>query len=145
VDGAFGKVLVVDDEPKICAVLNAFLKTRGYQVMSASSGQEAMTAVLRERPDVVLLNVGMPEAGGTEVFKQIRALDPRARVIMITDDGDEERTKRFLAMGAFDCVAKPLDLNYLDRAVVALVTERVLEKSSESPVSKPPKLTPESG
>ena len=129
-DQAVGRILVVDDEPKICAVLNAFLKARGYQVVSASSGDEAMTAILRERPDVVLLDIRMPEMDGKALFQHIRALDPKTCVILITDDGDEEQAKQFLAMGAFDCVAKPFDLTYLDRTVVALVTERRMETSS---------------
>ena len=129
-DQPLGKILVVDDEPKICAALNAFLKTRGYAVVSASSSDEAVTAILRERPDVVLLDIRMPETGGMEVFQHIRALDPKVRVIITTGDGDEERAKQFLAMGAFDFVAKPFDLMYLDRTVVALVTERRLTVSS---------------
>jgi two-component system nitrogen regulation response regulator GlnG len=129
-DQPLAKILVVDDEPKICAVLSAFLKTRGYQVVSTSSGQEAVTAMLCERPDVVLLDIRMPEMGGMELFQHIRVLDPKARIIMITGDGDEERAKQFLAMGAVEFIAKPFDLAHLDQAVAALVTERRMEASS---------------
>lgn len=112
-----GRVLVVDDETEVRLVLREFLTGRGYEVTVAESGVEAIAALEKERPDVVLLDVSMPEMDGVETLKRIVALHATLPVIMVTANADIAVTSRLLALGAADYIPKPFDLEYLDQAV----------------------------
>src|SRR5262245_8059501 len=117
-----GKVLVVDDEPEVRQVLVEFLSSRGYDVVAAAGGGEAVTMVETVKPDLVLLDVAMPEMDGVETLKRIVAIDPSLAVIMVTANADIGITSKLLALGAVDYVPKPFDLDYLDQAVSIQVT-----------------------
>jgi CheY-like chemotaxis protein len=117
-----GKVLVVDDEPEIRQILVEFLSRRGYDVSMASGGAEAVAVVRTSRPDLVLLDVAMPEMDGVETLRRIVAIQPALSVIMVTANADIGTTSRLLALGAVDYVPKPIDLDYLDQAVSTQVT-----------------------
>src|SRR5678816_2005451 len=77
-----GKVLVVDDELEVRQVLREFLSSRGYDVSTASGGAEAVAIVGTIKPDLVLLDVAMPEMDGVETLKRIVAIEPALAVIM---------------------------------------------------------------
>jgi CheY-like chemotaxis protein len=117
-----GKVLVVDDEPEVRQVLLEFLSSRGYDVEAASGGAEAVAIVEAARPDLVLLDVAMPDMDGVETLKRINAIAPDLAVIMVTANADIGITSKLLALGAVDYVPKPFDLDYLDQAVSIQVT-----------------------
>jgi CheY-like chemotaxis protein len=117
-----GKVLVVDDEPEVRQVLLEFLSSRGYDVTAASGGAEAVAFVEIDKPDLVLLDVAMPDMDGVETLKRIVAIDPTLAVIMVTANADIGITSKLLALGAVDYVPKPFDLDYLDQAVSIQVT-----------------------
>lgn len=117
-----GKVLVVDDEPEVRQVLLEFLSSRGYDVTAASGGAEAVALVESVRPDLVLLDVAMPEMDGVETLRRIVAIEPSLAVIMVTANADIGVTSKLLALGAVDYVPKPFDLDYLDQAVSIQVT-----------------------
>src|SRR5687767_5293031 len=117
-----GKVLVVDDELEVRQILLEFLSRRGYDVTTAAGGAEALAVVGTVKPDLVLLDVAMPDMDGVETLKQIVAIDPALAVIMVTANADIGVTSRLLALGAVDYVPKPVDLDYLDQAVSTQVT-----------------------
>jgi CheY-like chemotaxis protein len=117
-----GKVLVVDDEPEVRQVLIEFLSSRGYDVIPASRGAEAVAIVERDKPDLVLLDVTMPDMDGVETLRRINAIAPDLAVIMVTANADIGVTSKLLALGAVDYVPKPFDLDYLDQAVSIQVT-----------------------
>jgi CheY-like chemotaxis protein len=117
-----GKVLVVDDEPEVRQVLVEFLSTRGYDVVPASRGAEAVAIVEMDKPDLVLLDVSMPDMDGVETLRRINAIAPDLAVIMVTANADIGVTSKLLALGAVDYVPKPFDLDYLDQAVSIQVT-----------------------
>ena len=103
-------VLVVDDLPANVRLLDAVLSPRGYRVLGAGSGPEALALVAEHRPDLVLLDIVMPEMDGYEVCRRLRQ-DPATAflpVVMITASGDQERLLAIEA-GADDFVAKPFD------------------------------------
>jgi adenylate cyclase len=104
------RVLVVDDTPENIRLLEAVLGPRGYTVDSASSGAEALERLAAEPPDLVLLDIVMPELDGYEVCRRIRASSQTAvlPVVMITASGDAEKV-RALEAGADDFVMKPFD------------------------------------
>ena len=112
-----GRVLVVDDDTEVRLILREFLTGRGYEVTVAEGGAEAIAALEKERPDVVLLDVAMPEMDGVETLKRIVALRPTLPVIMVTANADIVVTAKLLALGAADYIPKPFDLEYLDQAV----------------------------
>ncbi len=124
---SLGKVLIVDDEPEVRQVLQEFLSGRGYDVLVAESGSAALIALGGDRPDLVLLDVAMPDMVGVETLRRIVALLPSMSVIMVTANTDIATTSKLLAMGAVDYIPKPFDLDYLDQAVsiqVAAAQER---------------------
>jgi class 3 adenylate cyclase/CheY-like chemotaxis protein len=103
-------VLAVDDLPANVRLLDAVLSPRGYRVLGAGSGPEALALVAEHRPDLVLLDIVMPEMDGYEVCRRLRQ-DPSTAflpVVMITASGDQERLLAIEA-GADDFVAKPFD------------------------------------
>jgi two-component system response regulator (stage 0 sporulation protein F) len=116
---SLGRILVVDDEAEVVAVLREFLSGNGYTVVSATNGAEAINEVTRRRPDLVLLDINMPGIDGMEVLKRVHARDPSIGVIMITANEDLELARRTLDLGAFDYIAKPFDFGHLERVVLA--------------------------
>jgi DNA-binding response OmpR family regulator len=116
---ALGRILIVDDEQPVLDILSEYFAGQGYAVQTASSGVEALAAVKRERPDLVLLDVNMPKMSGVEVLRRLRAIDGHLAVIMVTANEDVGVAQETLKAGALDYVAKPFDFRYLDRAVTA--------------------------
>jgi adenylate cyclase len=105
-----GRILVVDDTVANCRLLTAVLAAKGYEVFSATSGAEALELVASKNPDLVLLDIYMPEMDGYEVCKRLRG-DPATSflpIVMVTSAGNQERIPS-LEAGADDFVAKPFD------------------------------------
>ena len=114
---SLGKVLIVDDEAEVRQVLEEFLRSRDYEAVLAQSGPEALGVLDAQKPDLVLLDVAMPEMDGVEALSRIVALHPSLPVIMVTANADIGVTSKLLAMGAVDYIPKPFDLDYLDQAL----------------------------
>ena len=98
------KILVVDDEKAVCKELRLFLEDKGYSVVEAYSGDEALEAYKLESPHVVLLDIRMPGKDGVETLHELKALDPEASVIMITAVHEEDIAKQAMSEGAFDYI-----------------------------------------
>ncbi len=109
------RVLVVDDEPNIVLSLEFLMRRAGFEVQVARSGGEALKALEGEPPDLMLLDVMMPEFDGYEVCERIRA-NPEWRgtkIIMLTARGREAERERGLALGADAYVTKPFSTREL--------------------------------
>jgi DNA-binding response OmpR family regulator len=119
-----GKILVVDDDPEVRMTTRDFLASKGYTVTVAAGGREALGLVEAVNPDVVLLDVAMPDMDGMETLRRLVAAWPTLPVIMITANADIEITSKVLQMGAADYVPKPFDLDYLDQAVSIQLSAR---------------------
>jgi len=116
------RILVVDDTPRNIRVLEAMLGPRGYAVVPASSGAEALLKVASDPPDLVLTDVVMPEMDGYELCRRLRA-DPATRllpVVMVTASGDREKVSA-LEAGADDFVQKPFNQAELLARVASLL------------------------
>lgn len=112
------KILVVDDEKAVCMELRRFLEGKGYSVIEAYSGDEAIEAYKQESPDAVLLDIRMPGKDGIETLHEINALDPEASVIMVTAVHEEDIAKQAMEEGAFDYITKPINREYLEMALM---------------------------
>ncbi|HZY30020.1 MAG TPA: response regulator, partial [Candidatus Methylomirabilis sp.] len=111
------QVLVVDDDPATVELLREFLSAKGYEVITASDGDEALRKVKEERPHLILLDIQMPKMDGLEVLRRLREIDKEVGVIMITGVNEQEIARQAMALGAFDYIVKPLDLPYLEQSL----------------------------
>lgn len=121
-----GKILVVDDDASVCEVLKRFLIKKGYEVLVAHNGKEAIDKIKKERPHLLLLDIKMPVMDGIETLKEVRKIDREVGIIMITANEDLELARETLKIGAFDYIAKPLNFEYLETAVMAKIAMMVL-------------------
>jgi two-component system KDP operon response regulator KdpE len=114
------RILVVDDEPAILRAVGAGLATRGYHVLRAATGQQALQLAVDETPDVVVLDLGLPDMDGLEVCRRLRAWTSVPIVVLSADDA-ERRKVLALDEGADDYVTKPFSMSeLLARVRVAL-------------------------
>ena len=118
-------VLVIDDDEKICWAFQQFLDGEGYNPTIANSAEEGLRSITSEKPDVVLLDVGLPGMSGLEALAKIKTLHPWVIVIIITAYDDVETTIEAMRLHAFDFVPKPIDLD-----VVKGVLERAFRTQS---------------
>ena len=102
-------ILVVDDEPNIVLSLEFLMKQSGFEVRTASDGEQALAAVAESPPDLILLDVNMPRRNGYEVCEEIRSRDEwnNVRIIMLTAKGRDIEREKGLALGADDYITKP--------------------------------------
>jgi len=115
------KVLVIDDEPGIRDLLDTLLRRKGYDVIVAESGQKGLECFRRARPDVIVLDLKMPEMDGLTVLRQIRSLDPIIPVIILTGAGTAETEQRVRALGVTEYVEKEFSLHLLGDALKRLL------------------------
>jgi DNA-binding response OmpR family regulator len=118
---ASGRVLIVDDEDDITSVLEEHFASLGYDVDVAQDGATALIHAAARRPDVVLLDITMPEVSGDEVLSRLLAIDPTVSIVMLTGNSDEDVARDLLRRGALDYVAKPFELATLERVVATAV------------------------
>ncbi|MGA1844634.1 MAG: response regulator [bacterium] len=110
-------VLTVDDDCMICDTISLYLTQKGYSVKSAASGEEALEAIDRERPNLVLLDVVMPGMGGEETLRAIKKRYTDLTVIMITVISDTMMALKLLQEGASALISKPINLDLLERNI----------------------------
>jgi len=114
------RILVVDDEPELLDIIRAHFQGR-YEVDTALSGASAIERFVRNRPDMVFLDVNMPGADGVAVLKLLREADPKIPVVIVTANAQNQVAAECLANGAFGYVPKPFNLTYMDHmAAMAL-------------------------
>lgn len=105
-------ILVVDDEPQILRTMRASLPASGYEVKVASNGEEALNEIHKEMPDLIILDLVMPDLSGIEVCRKVRDFSS-APIIVLSAKGSEQDKIAALDMGADDYVTKPFSLNEL--------------------------------
>ncbi len=116
--------LIVDDEPGILATLSGVLADQGYAVVTTRSGAEALALYERRRPDVVFLDVWLPDRDGLETLQALRQMDPAAAVVMMSGHGTAATAVRAIKMGAHDYLEKPLAYAQAVDAAQAAVRQR---------------------
>lgn len=123
-----GRILIVDDEVEMGQLLAEYLTEQGYHAVTAHSGIEALAKLDLEKPQVILLDVRMPGMDGVEVLRRIRSFNAQVGILMLSANDDLDLAKQTIEMGAFDYALKPVDFDYLSRAV-----EKMMVRSAAEP------------
>jgi two-component system KDP operon response regulator KdpE len=132
------KVLVIDDEPSILRALRINLSARDYEVTTASDGASGLAAVSRERPDVLILDLGLPDMDGTDVIHGVRGWTSTP-IIVLSVWGQEQMKVAALDAGADDYVTKPFGMDELLARLRAAVRRAV--PAPDEPVVSTPDFT----
>lgn len=127
----------MDDEPKLVRVVREYLEHDGYQVVSAGDGREAMERFHRERPDLIVLDLMLPELDGIEVCRRIRQ-DSAVPIIMLTARAEEVDELIGLELGADDYVTKPFSPRTLLARIRSVLRRAVPTEESEAPLTLGP-------
>jgi len=127
------RILVVDDEPQIRHSLQVNLEKRHYAVTTAASGEEALEAVARQIPDVVIVDLVLPLMDGIELTRRIRAHSP-VPIIVLSAIGDERKKVEALESGADDYITKPFSMEELLARINAVLrrTQTQVEEQEEN-------------
>jgi len=117
------KILVADDEPNIVISLEYLLKREGYAVTIARDGQEALDAIARDQPDLLLLDVMMPKKTGFEVCQEIRLNEAlqHIKILMLTAKGRDTDVVKGMALGADAYMTKPFSIRDLVQKVAEML------------------------
>lgn len=127
------KILVVDDSTFVRHVVKSALKGRGYrEVIEAKNGEEALSKYETEKPDIVVLDIIMPDLDGTEVLKRIVNKDENARVIILSAVGQEKTVNICNKLGSFGYIVKPFD----DEQLVDTVEKALRAKEKRRPLAR---------
>jgi DNA-binding NtrC family response regulator len=110
-------ILVVDDNEDMVEMLAQFFQMKGHRVLTALDAEQGLQKVREEKPSLILMDIMMPRVHGVEALRQVKAIDPGIKVIMITAVDDKDIAEEAMASGATDFITKPLDLQYLDTMV----------------------------
>ena len=114
------RILIVDDEPHLLRALVLNLRARGYNVTTATTGKDAIEQVTDLPPDIVVLDLGLPDRDGLAVIGELRSREPRLPVIVLSARTSGQDKVAALDLGAVDYVTKPFDMNELIARLRAL-------------------------
>ena len=126
------KILVVDDEPQIRRFLRAGLPPHGYVLVEAENGADALRMVTKEKPDLVILDLGLPDQDGFAIIEKVRAVS-LTPILVLSARSDVEGKVRALELGADDYVTKPFDMSELLARLKAALRHG-LQSAGEAPV-----------
>lgn len=129
-----GKILLVDDESSILETLEMFLGEKGHEVFKAKTASLGLERFYQYEPDVVILDIRLPDRNGLDVLSQIQEIGYPSRVIMITAFQDMETTIEAMKRGGYDYIHKPLDADEVEKAVNRALD--ALEAERETPLLK---------
>jgi two-component system KDP operon response regulator KdpE len=123
-------ILIVEDEPPIRRLLRTTLAAQDYRTLEAASGKEALAALRHHRPDLVLLDLGLPDMDGLALIAEIRAGGP-VPIVVLSSRGDEAAKVAALDAGADDYVTKPFGADELMARIRAALRHRLQEQGAE--------------
>jgi two-component system KDP operon response regulator KdpE len=126
------RVLVVDDEPAILRAVRAGLTARDYEVVTATSGREALAVITTDAPDVIVLDLGLPDLDGLEVCRSVRAWS-EVPIIVLSAESSEHRKVLALDEGADDFVTKPFSMPELLARIRVALRHRSTDRDRAEP------------
>jgi len=116
------KILIVDDAEFLRVRISKMLTGDGHEVLEADNGARAVETYKASRPDLVLMDITMPQMDGLTALKEIRSVDPKAKVVMLTALGQESVVLEAIKSGARDFVVKPFDRERVLSAITKLLS-----------------------
>jgi two-component system response regulator AtoC len=134
-------LLVIEDDENICLSLRVFFESRGYGVITTASGREGLSVALKEIPDIILLDLRLPDLYGIEVLRAVKADYSEISVIVMTGYGEIEEAVRAMKLGAEYYFQKPVDLDQLgivvdkSLSIKQIRQESVLHRESPYPIA----------
>jgi len=138
-------VLVVDDETQIRNSLRGILTEEGLQVLEAEDGRQALDLIQRQNPELVILDIWMPEMDGLQLLQQLQEVAPPPEVVMISGHGNIETAVRATKLGAFDFIEKPFSLDGLLRVVKRALDHHAAVRRRAAPPPNGPGAAETSG
>ena len=127
------RVLVIDDEPPIRKLLRVGLSAHGYQIMEASSGKMALEFLAEQQPDLIVLDLGLPDMQGHELLRTMRARSDKVPIVVLSSRDDEAGKVQALDSGADDYVTKPFGMDELLARMRAALRHQ-LQTHGERPI-----------
>ncbi|MDR3585689.1 MAG: response regulator [Desulfosporosinus sp.] len=121
-----GKILIVDDQFGLRCLLFETFREDQHEVEMVSNGTESLQLIVSFKPDLILMDMKMPGMNGIETLRQIRTLDRRVAVIMMTGYGDIQNIQQTNDLGIFDYITKPFDLFELRERVSEILNRSVI-------------------
>jgi DNA-binding response OmpR family regulator len=120
------KILVIDDELDILEFIKKYLERRGVLVRTEAGGSAGYAMIKSWKPDIVLLDISIPDMDGFEVLRQLRETDKTTKVVMVTGHGDKETRLQAEALGITAFLEKPLILEEVGEVIFSIIEERPL-------------------
>jgi len=117
------KVLVIEDEAQMNEVIYSFLEKRGFEVKRAFSGREALDIYSKENPEIVFLDLGLPDMEGKDILRKIKEESPQTKVIVIS--GYDERKEESLNLGADYFLSKPVLISTIYDAIKNILGKEI--------------------
>ncbi len=131
------KILVIDDDKSISESLRLYLTEEGYTVEVANTGTSGLNRAVQNAPDVVILDIRLPDIDGFTVLEDLREENENAKVIMITAHHDMETTIRAMREGAFDYIHKPINIDELEIAIQKALQTNEMERKIDGMLMEP--------
>ncbi|HET9963091.1 MAG TPA: sigma-54 dependent transcriptional regulator [Nitrospiraceae bacterium] len=125
-------ILIVDDEVSILNSLSSILEDEGYDITVAKSGSEALRLCATDPPDLMILDIWMPEMDGLETLRRVREVTPYTQVMMMSGHGSIETAVKAIKLGAYDYIEKPLSLENVTLRVKHALEQHRLEQENRS-------------
>ncbi len=132
------RILIVDDDPHIRQALVDRFAARKFEVSHAGSGREAFAKIVREQPDVVLLDLQLPEGDGLSVLRRLREEGVEATVVVITAFGSVDKAVQAMKEGAYDFVQKPFEPSLIEETVRRALERTSLKRTVRATPAAPP-------
>jgi YesN/AraC family two-component response regulator len=112
------KLLIVDDEEETCGYIKAHFQRRGFIVLTAGSGEEALDLIKEQAPDIMLLDINLPKMSGLELLKTVREFNQVSKAILVSAyEMDFANDPNVMSLNIFDVMRKPVTFDVLDEAV----------------------------
>jgi two-component system, OmpR family, KDP operon response regulator KdpE len=124
-------LLVVDDEPPIMRLLRTSLGAEGFEVIEADNAEKALTAIDARKPEIVILDLGLPDEDGLDVIRRIRRSGSKLPIVVLSSRGDERGKVEALELGADDYVTKPFGIAELVARIRTALRHRFQEQGGE--------------
>jgi len=126
------RILVVDDEELICSIFAKRLKKEGYSCITANNGREALNQFYKDTPSLIISDIKMPQMGGMELLKKVKAVDPKMMIIIMTSYPEIDLAIEAMRIGAFDFIIKPVELDLVILSVKKALERKRLEEEVEA-------------